>query len=203
MTELTRQHHDLAPMVTLVRGEVREDMSHVQRQVAPDVTLRGRDVASGRQTELEQRFDPVAAPLQRGKQCPSRDLTAIDRGGDGDSMFTPECSDPHAPGVVKVPGDHAHRPPRRSGNRGVPECGGQLLDEVCGDPAVGSPGGQERRAEIGGRDHLYQRMRTFTAARLRNANGADPPGSAAGAFDASYNVVRPGISASIPVPIAE
>jgi hypothetical protein len=67
MTELTRQHHDLAPMVTLVGNEVREDVRHVQRQVAPDVTLRGRDVAPGRQAELEQRFDPVAAPLQRGE----------------------------------------------------------------------------------------------------------------------------------------
>ena len=119
-------------------------------------------------------------------------------------MFLPERFDPHAPGVVKMPGDHAHRAPRRSRNGGIPECGGHLLDEICGDPAVGSPGGQERRAEIGGRDHLYQRTRTFTAARLRNASGADPPRSAVGgAFDASYNVVRPGISASIPVPIAE
>jgi len=65
MTELTRQHHDLASMVTLVGSEVREHVRHVEREVAPDVTPRGWDVASGRQTELEQRFYPSAAPLQR------------------------------------------------------------------------------------------------------------------------------------------
>jgi hypothetical protein len=67
MTKLARQHHDLASVVTLVGDEVREDVRHVERQVAPDVTLRGRDAASGRQTEFEQRFDPAAAPLQRGE----------------------------------------------------------------------------------------------------------------------------------------
>jgi len=74
-----------------------------------------------------------------------------------------------------MPRYHAHRAPRRSGNGGIPERGGQLLDEVCGDAAVGSPGGQKRRTEIGGCDHFYQRTRRFTAARLLNASGADPP----------------------------
>src|SRR4029453_12570139 len=118
-------------------------------------------------------------------------------------MFPAERLDPHAPGVVKMPGDHAHGASRRSRNGGIPECGGQLLDQVRRDPAVGSPRGQERRAQIGGRNHLYQRTRTFTAARLLNPSGADSPRSApGGVFDASYSVVRPGIRASIPVPIA-
>src|SRR5687767_9215009 len=50
MTQLTRQHHDLTSMVALVRDEVGQDMRDVQRQVAPDVALRRRHVASCRAT---------------------------------------------------------------------------------------------------------------------------------------------------------
>ena len=90
-------------------------------------------------------------------------------------MFPPERFDPRAPGVVKMPGDHAHRAPRRSRNGGIPECGGQLLDEICSDPAVGSPGGQERRAEIGGAIISTSERAGSPPRARRNAGGADPP----------------------------
>jgi hypothetical protein len=142
MTELPGQHHDLAPVVALMRDEVCQDMRDVQRQVTPDVAFRRRHMAPRSHTEGEECFDPLAAPLKGGKQFRSRDLAAIDRGGKGDSVFLAERLDPHAPGVVEMPRDHADRAPRRSWNGRIPECAGQILDEVRGDPTVGPPGVQ-------------------------------------------------------------
>ena len=65
MTHLTREHHDLTAVMRLVRNEVGEDMRNVERQIAPDVGLRRRHLAPSRDPELEQRFDPFAAPLER------------------------------------------------------------------------------------------------------------------------------------------
>src|SRR4029453_14464340 len=66
-----------------------------------------------------------------------------------DSVFLAEGLDPHAPGVVHVPGDHANRAPWRPGNRSVPQGSGQVLHEVRGDAAVGAPCGQKGRAWLG------------------------------------------------------
>jgi hypothetical protein len=41
VAQLARGHHDLPPVVTLVRHEIREDMRHVERKVAPGVGLDG------------------------------------------------------------------------------------------------------------------------------------------------------------------
>src|SRR5262245_5533677 len=64
MAELTRQHDDLTSMVALVRDEVREDMRHVQRQVAPDVGFRRRHMTSGGKAERKESFDTSAASIQ-------------------------------------------------------------------------------------------------------------------------------------------
>jgi hypothetical protein len=146
MTELARQHDDLASVMPLVCDEVGEDMRDVQRQVAPDVGLRRRQMTSRSDAELEERFDPAAAPLESQKQFMPRDLAAIDRGGGRDPVFLPEGLDPHATGVVEMPGDHAGGAPRCPGKRDVPKASGYVLNEVRRDPAVGAPSSQKRRA---------------------------------------------------------
>src|SRR5262245_2443607 len=82
MPELTCQHDDLASVMALMCDEVCQDMRDVQRQVAPYVGFRRRHVASRSEAELEERFDPPAAPLKSGKQFMPRYLVAVDRGGD-------------------------------------------------------------------------------------------------------------------------
>ncbi len=124
MTELTRQHDDLASVMALMCDEVCQDMRDIQRQVAPYVGLRRRHIASRSDAQLEERFDPPATPLESGKQFMPRDLAAVDRGGDRDPVFLAEGLKPHAPGVVQMPGDHANRAPRCPGNSGVPEGSG-------------------------------------------------------------------------------
>ena len=89
--------------------EIGEDMRDVQRQVAPYVGLRWRDLASCSDAELEERFDALATPLESGKQFMTRYLAAVDRGGDRDPVFLPEGFEPHATGVVQMSGDHPDR----------------------------------------------------------------------------------------------
>ena len=81
MTELAGKHYDLPAMMAFMRDEVGQDMRNVQRQVAPDVGLRRRHMASIREAELEERFNPPAAPFEGGHQCSARDLAPIDRAG--------------------------------------------------------------------------------------------------------------------------
>src|SRR5204863_1617688 len=130
MTELTGQHHDLTAVVALVRDEIGENMRHVERQIAPHVRFGRWDAASSSESELEERFDPPAAPAKRDKQLATRRLTAVDVGGNGNPVFRAECLEPHAADVVEMDGDHADRAAGLAGNRGPPDLRRQVLYEV-------------------------------------------------------------------------
>jgi hypothetical protein len=153
MTELTREHDDLPPVVSFVCHEVRQDMWDVERQVAPHVRLGRRHLSSRRKAELEERFDSLAAPLESRQQLMARNLAAVNRGRDRDPVFLAEGLEPHASRVVHVPGDHADRALGRSGYRNIPEGSRQVLHEVRGDAAVGPPCRQKRRTWACGAGH--------------------------------------------------
>ncbi len=97
-------------------------------------------MASCSQAELEERFDPSAAPPESGKQFTTRYRAAVDREGAREPVLLAKGLDPHAPGVVHVPGDHADRTPGSPGNRGAPEWRRQVLNKVRGDATVRPPG---------------------------------------------------------------
>src|SRR5437667_8521258 len=99
MARLARHHDELTTVMTLMRDEVREHMADVEGQVAPHVPSRRRDVPPRRKAQLEQRFDPVAAAIQRSNELPACDATVIDASGSGNAVFPPERLDPHAPRV--------------------------------------------------------------------------------------------------------
>ena len=65
MAKLAGGHHDLSPMMALMRYEVREHVPDIERQVAPDVALRGRKLSACIESELEKRLDTPGTPLQR------------------------------------------------------------------------------------------------------------------------------------------
>src|SRR5438105_9130066 len=153
MTKLTRQHHDLAPVMALMRDEICQNMGNVQRQVAPHIGLRRRHMASCSDTEPEERFDSCATALKRSKQFTTGYLAPVDSSRDGDSVFRTKGLEPHAAGIVQMPGDHADGASWRARNFGVPECSGHVLNKVGGDAIVGPPGSQERRAEISVEGH--------------------------------------------------
>jgi hypothetical protein len=112
MAELTRQHDNLSPVMALVRDEIRQDMRHIQRQVAPNVGLRRRHMASGGEPELKECFDASAAPIQSRKQFATRHLAAVNRSRDGDAVFLTQGLEPHTPSIMDMRRDHADCAPR-------------------------------------------------------------------------------------------
>ncbi len=104
-----------------MRDEIRQHMWHVERQVAPDIGLRSRQVTSSRKTEFKQRFDAAAALFQCREEFLPRYAAAIDRCRRRDAMLTAKRRDPHASRVVQMAGDHPNRPSWRAWNRRVPD----------------------------------------------------------------------------------
>lgn len=139
MTQRTREHDDLSAMMALVSDEIGEHVGNIQRQVAPDVGLRWRDLTSGGDAQLEECFDPFGALFECCQQLLARYLAAVDRSGNGEAVFPAERLDPRATRVVQVTGDHAYRAPRCAWHVGVPERAGQVLYEIRRDAAVGPP----------------------------------------------------------------
>jgi hypothetical protein len=140
MTCLARCNNDLTSVMPFVRHEVGENVPNVERQVAPDITLRRWDSTITRKAEIEQRLDPGAAPFQRGHQLPRRHTLMIDARGSQDTVLAPERFDPHTPDVVQVRRNRTDRTPRHAWNSEVPERRRKALDELNGDAVVRPPG---------------------------------------------------------------
>lgn len=153
MAELPGGQDDLAAVVSFVRDEVRHYVTKIKREVAPGVSLRRRDFASGGQPELKKGFHPGAAPLQRGHELRRCHAMVIDANRRLDAMLPAQRLDPHAPGIVNVSGDGAHRTLPYPRNRLVPERRRQPLNELHGDAVVGPPRGEQACSRIGLQSH--------------------------------------------------
>ena len=148
MAELASNHNDLAAMVALVRDEIGEHMPNVERQVAPYIGLRRRDLSACRNPKLEKLLDTATTPLQRYQQTPTRDLAPVDSSGNGDPVLLAERLEPHAPRVVHVPRNHADSAPWFSRNRSIPDYGWKLFDEMGRNEAVRPPRGEDGGPQI-------------------------------------------------------
>src|SRR3989442_13720705 len=74
--------------------EIGEDVADVEREVAPHVPFRRRDLPPRGNAQLEQRFDAVAAAFQRSYELLTFDTTVIDESGRRNAMFPPQRLDP-------------------------------------------------------------------------------------------------------------
>ena len=165
MAQCPGSDHNLAPVVRLVSYEIGEDVSHVERKIAPDVGRDHRDPAALLTAQGEQAEDTPTAPLQGRHQLPTRDAPSIDAAGHGDPLFLAQGLDPHAPGVVHVACDHPDRPARRPRHGSGPQHGRQVLDQEDGHPIVGAPGVEDRLPEV--RNQMSPILSPKLAARLR------------------------------------
>jgi hypothetical protein len=145
---LACHHHDLTTVMSLVRHEVGQHVSDVKREIAPDIALRGWDLAFCIKAQLEKSLDPGATQFQRGNELPGRDTSVIDPRGSRNAVLPSERLDPHAPGVVKVGSNRADRALWHPRNCVIPECRGKALDELNRDPVIRPPGGNETRLQI-------------------------------------------------------
>jgi len=149
VARLAGDDDDLTAVMSLMRDEIGQHVADVEGQVAPYIPSRRRDLPPGLKAQLQQRFDAVTALLQGSHELPPRHTTLIHASRRGNAVFPPQGLDPPAPRVVQMSSDHSDRAPWRSGNRGVPECGWQALDQPDRDPVVRLPRGKKRRSEIG------------------------------------------------------
>jgi hypothetical protein len=100
MTGLSRQQHDLSPMMSLVRHQVCEDMHNIDGQVQPRHARR-RDSAALIDTEFKQLEDSVTASLERSHQLPARHRVSADILRCTDAVSSPQHLDPHAADIVR------------------------------------------------------------------------------------------------------
>ncbi len=71
-----------------------------------------------------------------------RDYPAVDQRGDENPVRFPEGTDPHAPGIVNMAGDHPGSAARCTRDAAIEECSGQTGEEQTGDTGVGRPSGK-------------------------------------------------------------
>src|SRR5438046_5144513 len=107
MARLSRQHHDLSTMMSLVRHKVCEDMHNIYGEVQPRHSRRW-DSAALIDPEVKQLEDSVTASLERRHQFPARHRVAAHTLRCADAVSSPQHLDPHAAGIVNVAGDHPH-----------------------------------------------------------------------------------------------
>jgi hypothetical protein len=131
-----------------MRDEITEHVSHIQWQVAPHVGPGRRDRPAVLTPKLQEAGDALPAAPQRRQQLTSPDPVPIDRRRDRKPVWFAEGLYPHAAGIVNVSSDHPDGAARRTRDGSSPKVSREVLEEKEGDAIVGSPGGENRFAEI-------------------------------------------------------
>ena len=96
MAQLPSSHHDLPAVMSFMSHEIRKHVAHVEREIAPCVRSRRRNLAVVREPESEQLRNRLAASLQSRNQSGTAYPAAVNRLGQGDTVRTSESPDPHA-----------------------------------------------------------------------------------------------------------
>lgn len=96
MPELTSEHHELPPMMSLVGDKIREYVTHIEGQVAPDVGCRWWHPALRVEAQDEKRLDAAATAPESRNQLPTIYSVEVDEWGNGDSVLLAQRLDPPA-----------------------------------------------------------------------------------------------------------
>jgi hypothetical protein len=140
---------DLPAVMGFVRHEVGEDVSDIEREIAPGIGGGGRDAAASVTAQGEQTQDAPAASAQGGRQDPAAHAMPIDAARSRDAELIAQGLDPAAPGVVKVGRHHADAAPGSAGDGALPQLERDMLDQENGQPVAGPPRVQDRFPEVG------------------------------------------------------
>jgi hypothetical protein len=143
---------NLTAVVGLVSHEIGQNVSDVERQIAPSVGRSQRNLAALLTAESEEAEDALATALECRDQLLRPGSPSVDATGHGDPQLLAQGLDPHAARIVNVAGDHADGATGRSRDRGGPQLSRQVLDQEDRHPIVGPPGVEDRSPKI--RDHI-------------------------------------------------
>lgn len=89
MAQLASEHHDLSAMMTFVRDEIRQDMPHVERKIAPAVGRRYGNRAAVREPELQQAKNAATALAECSNQFSRSNFVSINDAWHCDAMLLP------------------------------------------------------------------------------------------------------------------
>jgi hypothetical protein len=157
-----------------MRDEIAEDVTHVEWKVAPHIQGRAGNRSSSITAEFQKVQDTRAATLERLDENFRAHLVSIDASRHREAVLLAERLDPHAASIVNVTGEHPNGAARRSGHLGVPELGGQMLDEKNCYPIIGVPGGKDCVSQVESRRHTAPfEIRRLTPTLLEIKSGAD------------------------------
>lgn len=148
MPELPSDEDNLPAMMRLVRDEIGQHVTYIERQVPPDVCGRGRHLAAGLEAEHEECLDALAAPLEGGEQLAASDVPEVHEHRGRDPVRRAERAEPAGSAVVQVRHEHADGAARGTGDGFTPKWSRQVLDEVRGYLTVGAPGREDGCLEI-------------------------------------------------------
>ena len=137
--QLTRNHHNLSPVMALMGDEIAKNVPNVERKVAPGIGGGGRDSSTVLNAKLEQAQNSRAASLQCWDQVLWLHLVPIDARRNDDAMLFAERLDPHTPGIVEMTGKHSDAATWGSGNLRFPEFRRQMLHEKDRDTIISFP----------------------------------------------------------------
>jgi hypothetical protein len=148
--ELPRDQEELSPMVRFVRDEVRKDVAHIEREIAPDIPRGRRELpaplaAKGQQSRHaapalpqgpKQGGLPLPGPLEQSRYLEAQGLA--------------QGAKPSAPTVVEM---HRHHPDGASWisrDGSTEQRNRQGADELRRHPGIGVPGGNYKIVEVTG-----------------------------------------------------
>ena len=175
--QLAGKHHNLSPVMAFVRDEITEQVPHVEGKIAPHISRRGGNASPVITTKLQQAQNARAATLQRWNQTLGFHLVPVDAARHSDAVFLAERLDPHTSGIVNVTGKHPDSATRCSRHLGLPEFGGQMLNQKGRDAIIGFPRVKDRISQVGWRTHTFL-SRRLDSGKLNSHRCHDTSGAA-------------------------
>jgi hypothetical protein len=144
MAQLAGEHDNLSAVMGFVGDEIGENVANVEGKVAPHISRCRGNGSTVSAAEFQETQNADAATLQSWNKIFRSYFVAIDTARDCDAVFFAERLDPHTPGIVEVTGKHPDGATWGSGDRGLPEFRGQMLDQKDSDAIIGFPRVKDR-----------------------------------------------------------
>src|SRR5687767_11076807 len=95
MTELARDHDNLAAVMAFMRDKIGQHMRDVEGKIPPRIGSGGGKRATAFKTELQQTDNAATTAIKGSNQLLWFNLPPVNGGRHRHAVFFPQCLDPH------------------------------------------------------------------------------------------------------------
>jgi len=141
--ELPGKEDELPAVMALVCHEIRQDMPDIQGEVAPHVGRRRGDPTTMGTPQAEEILDGSSTLAKGPDKVSFLDNPPVYRHGDTNTVWLAKSSNPHAPRIVDMAGDHPGSAAGCPRDRQVPDRGRETGKKQMSDASVGLPGRED------------------------------------------------------------